>query len=170
MAQTQERLLSQTAAHRERGAFTGQTEKRTTAPSPAMAGMMADAGASLVARGVGAVALATIGLIHLLDAPGKLGETPYMFWLYLALIAGCLLGAALLLRAHSRASWAMAAVLGVSPFLGYVLDRTTGLPGATGDIGNWTEPLGMASLFVETCVITLSVYGFTLLRRTPSRV
>jgi len=145
MAQTQERLLSQTAAHRERGAFTGQTEKRTTAPSPAMAGMMADAGASLVARGVGAVGLATIGLIHLL-------------------------GAALLLRAHSRASWAMAAVLGVSPFLGYVLDRTTGLPGATGDIGNWTEPLGMASLFVETCVIALSVYGFTLLRRTPSRV
>ncbi len=170
MAQTQERLLAQTPARRERGASTGQTEKRTMAPSPAMEATMADAGASIVARGVGAVGLATIGLIHLLDAPGKLDETPYMFWLYLALIAGCLLGAALLLRAHSRAGWAMTALLGASPFLGYVLDRTTGLPGATGDIGNWTEPLGMASLFVEVCVIALSVYGFTLLRRTSSHI
>ena len=124
----------------------------------------ADALASAVARGTGAVGLAAIGLIHLLDAPGKLDETPYMFWLYLALIAGCLLGASLLMRAHSLLAWATAAILAASPFIGYVLDRTTGLPGARGDIGNWTEPLGMASLFVEACVVALSLYGLSLLR------
>jgi len=129
----------------------------------------ADAQASVVARAGGAVGLAGIGLIHLLDAPGKLGETPYMFWLYLALIAGCLIGAALLMRAHTRLAWTAAAILAASPFIGYVLDRTTGLPGATGDIGNWTEPLGLASLFVEACVVALSLYGLALLRRVQTR-
>lgn len=38
------------------------------------------------ARAVGAAGMAAIGLIHLLDAPGKLSETPYMFWLYIGLM------------------------------------------------------------------------------------
>jgi len=118
-----------------------------------------------VARGVAAVGLAAIGLIHLLDAPSKYGETPYMFWMYLALIAGCLLGAVLLLRAHSRLGWAATMALSSSPFIGYVLSRTTGLPGAMGDIGNWTEPLGLASLYVEACVCVLGLYGLTRFRR-----
>jgi hypothetical protein len=37
-----------------------------------------------------------------------------------------------------------------------VLSRTTGLPSATGDIGNWTEPLGLASLFVEGAVVVIA--------------
>jgi hypothetical protein len=76
--------------------------------------------------------------------PGR--ETESTFWIYLALIAGCLLGAVLLLRAHARLSWAAAMVLSISPFIGYLLSRTTGLPGAMGDIGNWTEPLGLYGL------------------------
>ena len=112
-----------------------------------------------------AVGLATIGLIHLLDAPGKLSETPYLFWLYLALVVGCVGGAGLLVRAHSRLAWAAAAVLCLNPLAGYVLSRTTGLPGAMGDIGNWAEPLGLASLFVETGVLALSLYGLSLARR-----
>jgi hypothetical protein len=39
---------------------------------------------------------------------------------------------------------------------GFVLSRTTGLPNATGDIGNWSEGLGLASMFVEAGVIALS--------------
>jgi hypothetical protein len=46
------------------------------------------------------------------------------------------------------------------------LSRTTGLPGAMGDIGNWTEPLGLASLYVEACVFALSLYGLARFRRT----
>jgi len=33
--------------------------------------------------------------------------------------------------------------------------RTVGLPAATGDIGNWLEPVGLASLFVEATVVLL---------------
>jgi hypothetical protein len=39
---------------------------------------------------------------------------------------------------------------------GFVLSRTTGLPQATGDIGNWSEPLGIASMFVEGALIALA--------------
>ncbi|HKO24892.1 MAG TPA: hypothetical protein VJY65_09160 [Chloroflexota bacterium] len=143
-----------------------QTLRRTLALTPASAGTAAETTASTVARSVAAVGLAAIGLIHLLDAPGKYSETPYMFWMYLALIAGCLLGAVLLLRSHARRGWAVALVLSSSPFIGYVLSRTTGLPGAMGDIGNWTEPLGLAALYVEACVFALGVYGLARLRRT----
>jgi hypothetical protein len=50
--------------------------------------------------------------------------------------------------------------------------RTTGLPAATGDIGNWSEPLGMASLFVEGSVALLSAGVLAerhLVPRTASR-
>jgi hypothetical protein len=40
-----------------------------------------------------------------------------------------------------------------SAIAGYVVSRTTGLPNATGDVGNWGEPLGVASLFVEGTVV-----------------
>ena len=39
--------------------------------------------------------------------------------------------------------------------VGYVLSRTTGLPHSSDDVGNWSEPLGMASLFVEGFLVTL---------------
>ncbi len=71
----------------------------------------------------------------------------------------------MLVRAHSRLAWAATAVLCLNPLAGYVLSRTTGLPGAMGDIGNWAEPLGLASLFVETGVLALSLYGLSLVLR-----
>ena len=87
-----------------------QTLRRTLALTPANAGMaaatQAETAASTVARGVAAVGLAAIGLIHLLDAPGTYTDTRYIFVLYLALIAGCLGTAALLLRApRDWAGW-----------------------------------------------------------------
>jgi hypothetical protein len=58
---------------------------------------------------------------------------------------------------------------------GYVLSRTTGLPGATDDIGSWTEPLGLASLFVEGALVAVSGYAYAIagrgevLEAAPSR-
>jgi hypothetical protein len=58
------------------------------------------------------------------------------------------------------AAFLIAAGLAASAAVGYVLSRTTGLPNATGDIGNWTEPLGLASLFVEAAVATVGVGAY----------
>jgi len=109
-----------------------------------------------VTRAVAIVGLAGVALIHLLDAPGKFTETPYMGWMYVGLIAACLAVAAALVRTSDRRAWLAAAALPASAIVGYVLTRTTGLPQATGDIGNWSEPLGMASLLVEGSLVALS--------------
>jgi hypothetical protein len=114
-----------------------------------------------ITRTLAVVGLAGVALIHLLDAPGKFGETPYMGWLYVALIAGCIGAAAALIRSGSPRTWLAAALLPVGPLVGYTLTRTVGLPQATDDIGNWAEPLGLASLFVEVGLVTLCCFVFT---------
>ena len=109
-----------------------------------------------ITRTLAIVGLAGVALIHLLDAPGKFTETPYLGWMYVALIAGCLVVAGALVRTSDRRAWAAAAALPAGAIIGYVLTRTTGLPQATDDIGNWGEPLGIASLFVEGAVVAVS--------------
>jgi hypothetical protein len=117
------------------------------------------------ARSVGIVGLLGIGLIHLLDSIGKFSETRYIFWMYIALIVGAIAVAGLLLHRGGRLAWGAAGILALSAIAGYVLSRTTGLPSAKDDIGNWTEPLGLASLFVEGCLVALSLYEVARPRR-----
>src|SRR3954466_9631801 len=121
----------------------------------------------IAARATLAVGLAGIGLIHLLDSTGKYDETRYIFWMYVALIAGCLAVGAAVLFTRSRAAFLAAAGLAASAAVGYVLSRTTGLPNATGDIGNWTEPLGLARLFVEGGVVAVAGAAFLVTRQSP---
>ena len=47
-------------------------------------------------------------------------------------------------------------MLSSGAIVAFVLSRTVGLPQGADDIGNWTEPLGMASLFVEGSLVALS--------------
>src|SRR3954447_22831193 len=110
-------------------------------------------------RSVAAVGLAGIALIHLLDSLGKFQETPYMGWMYVGLMISCLAVAAALLHTHSREAWVATIALPASAIVGFVLTRTTGLPQAHGDVGNWSEPLGLAALFVEGTVIAVAGYA-----------
>ena len=114
----------------------------------------------VAARAVVAVGLASIGVIHLVDAIGKYHETRYLFWMYIALILGCIVVAGAVLFTRLRIALLAAAGLAASAAVGYVLSRTTGLPQASGDIGNWTEPLGLASLFVEGGVTAVAIGAY----------
>src|SRR5262249_1291243 len=111
---------------------------------------------STIARAVGIVGLAGVALIHVLDAPGTFHDAPYKAWLYVALIVGCLGAAWGLVRSDDRRAWLAAATLPLGAIVAFVLSRTVGLPNGADDIGNWTEPLGLASLFVEGCLVALS--------------
>ena len=111
----------------------------------------------VVARAVASIGLVGIGLIHILDLPGKLEETPYLGVAYIALIVGTLVGAAWLAMRDDRRAWMLGAVLALATLAGYVINRTVGMPNATEDIGNWLEPLGLASLFVETLVALVTI-------------
>jgi|1186.fasta_scaffold94700_2 hypothetical protein len=115
------------------------------------------------ARAVVAVGLAGIGLIHLLDSIGKYSETRYLFWMYIALILGSIVTAGAVLFSRTRLPFLAAAGLAASALVGYVLSRTTGLPNATGDIGNWAEPLGLASLFAEGTVVAAALAAYAIL-------
>ena len=97
-----------------------------------------------VARAVAIVGLGGIALIHLLDAPSKFDETPYMGWMYIGLMLSCIALAGTLWRSSDRRAWIATAILPLTVIAGFTLTRTTGLPQADGDIGNWTESLGLA--------------------------
>ena len=111
-----------------------------------------------VGRAVGVIGLTSIALIHLLDGVDEVHEHIVIFGLYLALMAGTFLVAALLLRTDSRLAWSLALLMAGLTFLGFVLSRTSGLPGFHDQVGDWLEPLGLSSMFVEGSIVLLALY------------
>lgn len=110
---------------------------------------------SILTRTLGAFLLLGIAVIHWLDLGGKMAEVPYLGYMYLALIAGSVF-ATVLLFVRPRAGWTLGGLLALATFIGYCVNRTVGMPNAMDDIGNWGEPLGVASLFVEGAMVLLS--------------
>jgi hypothetical protein len=90
--------------------------------------------------------------------------------MYMALIAGALITAGAVLFTRSRAALLAAGAVAASAFGGYVVSRTTGLPNATDDIGNWTEPLGLASLVVEGCIVAVALGAYGAVKPRLNRV
>ncbi|HVW32785.1 MAG TPA: hypothetical protein VHL53_09635 [Acidimicrobiia bacterium] len=113
------------------------------------------------------IGLAGIAWVHLLDLGGKMDETAYLGWAYIGLIAGCAVAAVMLLRRDHR-GFVLAGALAGATFVGYCLSRTTGLPAATDDIGNWTETLGLWSLVAEAAVVALSATALVRRRTLPA--
>jgi hypothetical protein len=116
-------------------------------------------GADVIARAVGALALAALAVIHLVDLPGTLGPTPLVGAGYLGIIAAAVLtGGVMITRSHWLA-WAAAGAVAASAMGGYVLTRAVpgGFLGDHADVGNWRCPLGIAALSVETLIILLVV-------------
>jgi hypothetical protein len=79
-------------------------------------------------------------------------------------MVACVAVAAALVRANAQEAWLASIALPASAIVGFTLTRTVGLPQAHDDIGNWSEPLGLAALFVEGAVIALSGYALVALR------
>ncbi|SRR6266550_3358372 len=116
----------------------------------------------LARRTMAVAGLFGIALIHLLDLEGKLEETTYLGVAFIGLIVACLLVAEALLRGDDPRAWSAAGVLAGATIIGYCISRTAGLPGQPeDDLGNWLEPLGLASLLVEGVVVWLSVSRLT---------
>ena len=71
-------------------------------------------------------------------------------------MAGCAAAGAWLLSTHWRQGHVLGALISLGGIIGYTLTRTTGLPNATGDIGNWSEPAGIISLLAESAFLVLA--------------
>jgi hypothetical protein len=110
------------------------------------------------ARVVGAALLFGVSYIHLADqgffAFDK--QPAYLLVSYLLVEMAAPVAAIALMRYASVAAWLVAVGCAAGPMVGYILTRSTGLPGAREDIGNWGEPIGVASLVVEGTLLLLA--------------
>src|SRR4051794_41598220 len=97
-----------------------------------------------IARSLAVIGLAGMALIHLLDLPGQLIETPYIFVLYLALMIASVALAGVLIGTTDALAWAAATALSALVVVAYVLSPTSGLASSTHDIGHLIDPLGTA--------------------------
>lgn len=122
------------------------------------------------ARLLAVVGIAGIAVIHILDAPDTFTGVKYIFWLYIAVIVGAIPISLLLLQWSSRLAWIGPALLAIGPLIGYLLTRSVGLPGDSSDIGNWLDSLGLASMFVEVAVLSLSLARLEMGRRWMQRL
>ncbi|HEX3961937.1 MAG TPA: hypothetical protein VHZ03_35800 [Trebonia sp.] len=67
------------------------------------------------------------------------------------------------------AGWAAGVLLGAGPFVAYILSRSVGVPGDSGDVGDWGYWVGTVSLFVEAGLVMLSVSMLLSLRQSAAR-
>jgi hypothetical protein len=124
-----------------------------------------------ILRATAIVGLGGVALIHLLDEPSTFQETPYKGWLFLGLILGCVATAMTLASRSDTRAWTAATLLPFGAIAGFVISRTIGLPQSADDIGNWSEPLGLASLFVEGSVVAVAAAVLLeRVRRVPRHV
>jgi len=103
--------------------------------------------------GAGISVIVIVGLIHLVGAPEDLEEAPYQGLLFLANFFGAVVAAIGIYRGRSW-GWSLGALVSLGAFLGYVISRTTGLPGLPVE-EEWLEPLGLLSLLVESLFVGL---------------
>jgi hypothetical protein len=106
------------------------------------------------AERVGALALAATGALHLILAPEYLEEKTYVGALFIAGGLVSLALAAAIWRRGNPTEWVAAAAVAAGMGIGFVLSRTTGLPGF--HEAEW-ELSGVISLLLEATVIAAAV-------------
>jgi hypothetical protein len=110
-----------------------------------------------VARIAAIGGLAAVALIHALQLPDAFVAVDYLGVLFVIAIVACVALAALLTRASTPPLWMAVEGLSGLILIGYLLSRLVGLPGFTEDVGEWTEPLGLASMVAEGLLVCISV-------------
>jgi hypothetical protein len=106
-----------------------------------------------LSRAVAIAGLGGVALIHVLQLPEAFAETFYLGLLFIGAIVAAVVLSAALTRTSDDRVWAAAGGLPALILLGYLLSRTSGLPDATDDIGEWAEPLGLLSMVVEGLLV-----------------
>lgn len=107
-------------------------------------------------RAVAAAGLIAAGIIHALEIQGQLSGAVWLtIGFCLLAVAQPLAGLWLLTRPTAMA-WAFGGLACLLAALGYMLTRSVPVPGDTGDVGNWLEPLGVVSLIVQWITVLLS--------------
>jgi hypothetical protein len=116
-----------------------------------------------VLRTTGILALVGVALIHFVQIVDTFNQTPSLGVAFVVLIAASLVVALMLVGGSIRLAWAGAALVGAAAIVGYVFTRSVSTTFDNTDVGNWSETLGMAALFVESMLVLLSAYAIGIL-------
>jgi hypothetical protein len=120
---------------------------------------------SASARWPAAVLVLLVAGVHVPVTPEHLVQAPYIGVLFIALIVVCVGLAPLLAWRDSKPVWAAAGVVNALAIGAYAVSRSLPLPQIGDDVGNWTEPLGMAAVVAES--VTVLVAAAVLWHRVP---
>jgi len=124
----------------------------------------------MVARLVAIAGLGGVALVHVLQLPDAFAAVDYLGILFIIAIVLALGLAAMLTRMSDERIWAATGALPALVLIGYILSRTSGLPGFTDDIGEWSEPLGLVSMVFEGLLVCLSATVLATQHTTVERV
>lgn len=125
----------------------------------------------LPTRLTGAILAVGVAYIHVKDQGGFPGDKAprYVGVGYYLLEASALVVAIALLAGlgrHTAKAWALTVFVALGPLIGFVWSRSIGMPDYTDDRGNWTEPIGVASLIVEGLLLLVAVVVLARSRRS----
>jgi hypothetical protein len=109
-----------------------------------------------IARGAAILGLIGVAMIHILELPDAFEATLYLGLLFIGAIVTSLLLAVALTRVSDPRLWQAVGGLPALILLGYVVSRAVGLPDFTSDVGEWSEPLGLASMVAEGLLVFLT--------------
>jgi hypothetical protein len=131
----------------------------------------------IMVRVAGALLALAVSTVHVADQGGVTAFTApdWVGWGYRIIEVGGVLTALVLLlprplpRLPAWAGWGAGVLLGLGPFVAYILSRSVGIPGDPGDVGNWGYWVGTVSLFVEAALVVLSGSMVLALRRSGVR-
>jgi hypothetical protein len=113
-----------------------------------------------------AAAAAVAAVAHIPVIGPHLDEAPYMGVLFIVLTVACFGLAVTAVAFDSRAVYAASALTCGLAVVGYAATRLVAFPMLADDVGNWLEPLGVASVISETVVVAIAL--FALRSRTAS--
>ena len=136
----------------------------------------AEAESSLPLRVLGALLCLVIVYFHIKDQNGFPGDkaddsATYIQIGYYIVEAVGVVAALLLLTRAVRPGWLLALGVATGPMLGYVLSRSTGLPGYSGDKGNWFGDAGHPfTQFVDTASFVVEIVLLLLAAAMLARV
>jgi hypothetical protein len=118
-----------------------------------------------------AVTIGLVGIVgvHLADLPAKWVETRYIAWMYIGAVAFGLFLVDRLVVKTSKRDYLASSFLSISVLMGYIVNRSVGMPGAKEDIGNWFEPLGFLSIVIELFAVWHSVHAYLTIKKIESQ-
>jgi hypothetical protein len=120
-----------------------------------------------VSRVVAVTALAALIVVHVPVAVQHIREVPYLGVAFYAFVLGAaaLLGS--LVERSRTTTWCCVLVGAGLALVTYVISRSVGLPGASDDVGDWGNTLGLISVGSE--LVLLITAGHVLLRMHRKR-